>query len=339
MPNDDRPPGGLLFHEAALDLFGEGECSRGGAIGDVFVDFMHRHGDRVTIDHPVHSALDFVFDERLSDPGVVPLNVYVSEEDHGDLFLTEIRHGARTGLAFETSHRTELGYPASLELTERVVEAQEMIDAGRRRDWLAGERLELHREAWLHGVKIFMPETDDQGRPIDVPNDAWRVVFKETWGYLKGVAIFRALLGVAAIAMGARVPRDGTTDRTVLSSGIWREQPMRLDLERNLLFVPTYYDGKPWVARFEDIWLLNRALHPELEPVDEITEPGHGIGARTPGRAARSRKKPRKRNRWAPPRSGSRRLPSGWYWRARCHLGVQYGKLLGLQAETLPSIT
>ena len=43
--------------------------------------------------------------------------------------------------------------------------------------------------------------------------------------------------------------------------------------------MPTHDQAKPWVARFEDIQLLNRVRYPELEPIHEITEPGHEIGA------------------------------------------------------------
>ncbi len=48
---------------------------------------------------------------------------------------------------------------------------------------------------------------------------------------------------------------------------------MRIDVDRNLPFVPSYDQAIPWVPRFEDLHLVNRALYPELEPVREITEP------------------------------------------------------------------
>ena len=46
---------------------------------------------------------------------------------------------------------------------------------------------------------------------------------------------------------------------------------MRIDVDRNLRFVPSYDQAIPWVPRFEDLHLVNRALYPELEPVREIT--------------------------------------------------------------------
>ena len=225
MSDADRPPGGPPFHDLALELFGDARCSHGGPLGAVFADFMRRNGHGDLDDYPIFSVSDLVFDgdlvfdERLPDPGVVPLNIYMSAADHGDLFLTQIRQGARSGLASEPRQLLEptpaFGYPASLEATRFMVDNQKWIDAGRRDGWQPGERLELHREAWVRGTNIFMPETDDRGRPISILDDAWPIEFKTAWEFLESVGIFKGLLGLVAITMGIRVPRDGTADSRV----------------------------------------------------------------------------------------------------------------------------
>ena len=92
---------GDSVHDHALQLFGAGEHFRGGKLGDIFDAFMLRRGHGGVYDDPIFNGADWVFDERLPGPGVVPLDIYMSAPDHGDLFLTLIRQGARSGLACE----------------------------------------------------------------------------------------------------------------------------------------------------------------------------------------------------------------------------------------------
>ncbi|MEE9250691.1 MAG: winged helix-turn-helix domain-containing protein [Alphaproteobacteria bacterium] len=277
MSDDDRLLGGSALDDHALQLFGAGEHSRGGKLGDVFDAYMLRLGHRGVYDDPIFNGADWIFDDQLPDHGVVPLHIYTSAADHGALFLAQMRQGAKTGLVCDERHLLEpipeYGFAPSLELTEFIVENQKMIDRGMRDDWQFGERLELHHKAWFKHDGLFMTTLESRGRPVDLPDDAEPIVFKQAWELLTDVSIFRNLLGLASIAMAARVPRDGTGGRILLPIDTWDDGTIRLDFVRNLLFVPTYDQAKPWVARLEDIWLLNRALHPEWEPVHEITDP------------------------------------------------------------------
>lgn len=275
MSQNVEPPDGPPFHDLALELFGEGEWSRGGRLGDVFADFMRRHGNRLRTDHLLYGSRNFVFDERLPEPGVVPAQIYESEKDRGEMFLTELQEGVETGLVFDAETILDGGHPALLGLSDAMVMAQKDIDAGRRHGWLPGERLEVRHQAWLRGGYIFMLETDTRGFVIHFPDDARPIAFKTAREFLESVGRFKGLLGLVAITMGKRVPRDGTAEHSLLSSGIWDDGLMRLDLGRDLLFVPTHRDDRPWEPRFENMYILNRALHPECEPVHEITEPGH----------------------------------------------------------------
>lgn len=274
MSQNVEPPDESLFYDLALEFFGEGRCSGGGRLGNVFANFMCRHGNRLQTDHILYGARDFVFDERLPKPGVVSAQIYESEKDNGKMFLTELRQGAETGLVFDAEVILDGGHPASLGLSHVMVTAQKDIDAGVRAGWQRGERLELRHQACLRGGYIFMPETDTRGHVIHFSDDTWPIAFKTAWEFLENVGRFKGLLGLVAKTMGKRVPRDGSAERRRLSSDIWDDGLTRLDLGCNLLFVPTHDDAKPWVARFEDIFLLNRALHPVCEPVHEITEPG-----------------------------------------------------------------
>ena len=280
MPQNVEPPYGLPIDDLAQEFFGDGRCSGGGRLGDIFSDFMHRHGNKLWTDHLLYAARDFVFDEFLPKPGVVPAQIYESEKDRGEMFLTELRQGAATGLVFDAEVILDGGHPASLDLSHVMVTAQKDIDAGRRDGWQRGERMEVRHQACLRGGYIFMPETDTRGHVIHFSDDTWPIAFKTAWEFLENVGRFQGLLGLVAITMGKRVPRAGSGERCELSSDIWDDGLMRLDLGHNLLFVPTHDDAKPWVARFEDIRLLNLARYPELDPGQETMDwsgqPGRG---------------------------------------------------------------
>lgn len=281
MPDDDRPFGGAELDDHALQLFGADKHSRGGKLGDVFDAYMLRHGHEGVYGDPIFNDPIWIFDDQLPEPGVVPSNIYTSAADHGALFLNQIRQGAKTGLVCDErllltpdpDFCPDFGLAPSLELTEYIVENQKMIDRGERSGWELLERLELHHKAWFRHGALFLPSFDNRGRPVDLPDDAKPILFKQALELLTDVSIFPLLLGLASIAMAARVPRDGMGGRTLLPIDTWGDGTIRIDFVRNLLFVPTYDQAKPWKARLEDIRLLNRALYPEWDLGQEITDP------------------------------------------------------------------
>ena len=288
MSDSDRDLGGAELGDHALQLFGTGERARGGKIGAVFDAYMLRLGHTGVHHDPIFNGEDWVFDDLLPSPGTVPFDIYTSAPDHGELFLRQIRQGARTGLACDPRGAfepiREYGYPASLDLTHVMIENQKWIDSGARSDWQPDERVELHDQAWVRGADIFMPALDGRGRPICILDGAEPISFERAWGLLRAVAVFCSLIPLAATAMADRVPRDGTGGRTRLPIDTWGDGTTRIDFRRNLLFVPSYDRAEPWVARLEDIWLLERELHAGDEPGQEVTEAsGFTVGTGSDG--------------------------------------------------------
>lgn len=241
------------------ELFGEDRLAGVGRLGDLFTDFMKRSGTPRHHYNPlIEGASEFVFDSQLPGAGVIPAHFHDHLDDHGRGLL-ELLELSRPQMAF--SPRWADGrVTANLDLM-RDLEHSRLRD-GEPFEWfLPHERPELRDAAYLNAEGIFfIPDRDgdlsaEELNQIGAGDDYYLLPDLMKW--LSNARRFITLLESATISFGRRHDVAGLQDHRLFDERTWSRHPLRIDIDRGAIYVPTDCPELRWEIAFEDVEIMS----------------------------------------------------------------------------------